>query len=129
MTPPERETRTLPQVEEADLLSLIFKDVTDPLHRERWHHFATSQPVLAREVLRRAYDASHAGGEHLSPLDAQKHNIDAVTFAVAALESAVRREKALLSAVDDADVANPPPLGEPRDGRQADAPAQARPGF
>lgn len=45
----------LPKVEETDLLYLVLDEVTDPEQQKIWETFAIHNPVLAREVLKRAY--------------------------------------------------------------------------
>jgi hypothetical protein len=45
----------LPRVDETDLAQILFEDITDPTHRERWRHHSRLNPTLAREILNRAY--------------------------------------------------------------------------
>ena len=85
---------SLPQVEEVDLLELVFEDVTDPSHIYRWERFSSSNPVLAREVLKIAYMQSTQTGEKpLASVALQKIVIDAISLAINALEIAARRKK------------------------------------
>jgi hypothetical protein len=84
MTSPEREY-SLPRVEEDDLLNLVFEDITDPVHKERWQAFASSNPALTREVLKRAYVAARGN------MELQKIILDAIAYAYAALAAAAIR--------------------------------------
>lgn len=101
MESPNRETR-LPPVEESDLLLLMFDDITDADHVTRWKQFAAAHPVLAREVVQRAYIASRDDKLRASPFEIQRKIIDAVTFAVAALEIAVKRSRDAVTSDDGA---------------------------
>jgi len=80
----------LPRVEEADLLLLVFDEITDPVHSQRWKELAASNPVLANELLKvtlaRAREISDS-----NPLEVQKFAVDTVTFALKALETALKR--------------------------------------
>jgi hypothetical protein len=89
MTSPEHEP-LLPRVEEADLLSLVFEDVTDPTHERRWKEFAATNPHLAAEILKQTFIRSRDLGD-ASQLEIQKFAIDTVTFVVRAMEQATRR--------------------------------------
>jgi len=84
MVSSERES-LLPRVAESDLLCLVFDDVTDKTHRERWQAFAGSNRVLAREILMRAHSVSGANP------DIQKKILDEVTYIYAALAVAALR--------------------------------------
>jgi hypothetical protein len=75
----------LPRVEEPDLLSLVFEDVTDPAHIERWQTFARTNATLAREVLARVHATSRSNP------DMQKKIIDELTYLYAALAAAALR--------------------------------------
>ena len=91
MTSREHE-RMLPKVEESDLLSLVVEEVIDPGHANWWQEFATENPVLARQILKRAYyDTLDINGA--SSLDAQRRIIDNVSFAVRALKMAAERNQ------------------------------------
>lgn len=80
----------LPHVDEADLARILFEDITDPTHRERWRHHSRLNPTLAREILNRAYIAN---AEDLqNPLEMTKRIIDSVTFALSAIEAAIKRK-------------------------------------
>ncbi len=90
MTSPEYES-SLPRVEEYDLLTLLFDDVVEPTHETRWEALATTNPILARELARRAYAASRPTNEALSSAETQKIIVDIATLVVAALELAAKR--------------------------------------
>lgn len=89
MVSPNREPR-LPRVEESDLLGLVFEEVIDPAHAEWWKEFAGENPLLARQVLKRAYFDSH-DTDGISSLEIQRRLIDIVSFAMRALKSAAER--------------------------------------
>ncbi len=87
-------TGSLPVVEEDDLLNLVFDDIADPSHIERWKRFAVSNEVLAREVLKRAVIiATNQRTSHPESGELQKSIIDTITFTMAALEVAMQRTK------------------------------------
>jgi hypothetical protein len=100
----------LPRVEESDLLSLVFEDVTDPQHRERWRSFAKTNPRLATEVLKLGYVASYT--EQASSQEFQKTVVDIVSFVISALETAAKRlkdkEEPLIYLIGDDDDEDPP---------------------
>lgn len=79
----------LPHVDEADLAQILFEDITDPTHRERWRHHSRTNPVLTREILNRAYIVN--ASELNNPLAVTKRIIDSVTFALSAIEAAAKR--------------------------------------
>ena len=78
----------LPRVEEEDLLDLIFEDVVEPSHQERWGRIASANSRLAREVLKRSAIAAR---EERNEPERQKAIIDILTFAIEALERAAIR--------------------------------------
>lgn len=109
MPSPEHES-FLPRVEEADLLALVFEDVVDPGHHLRWQRFASANPRLAGEVLKRAF-AGARDTFGLGLLERQKVIMDIATFVVQALEQATIRiaiEKA--QRFSDGDDGEVPPL-------------------
>lgn len=84
----QKDQSFLPKVDESDLAQILFEDITDPTHKERWQRLATTNPELAREILRRAYMYT----QHVeNPGETTKYIIDNVTFALSALEVALRR--------------------------------------
>lgn len=93
MTTPEYES-FLPRVESVDILSLVFEDVTDTNHTERWLRFAKAHPVLAAELLGRTLIEAREStqfDEHTG--DLQKRMMENVVFAINALELAARRTR------------------------------------
>lgn len=94
----------LPKVTKADLDSLLYEHITDPAHRKRWLHLVSSNPTLAYDIMQQAYDRIHDTTGDIAHV---KVVIDAVTYAVSALEAAVKRQQASGGAVDDA---SPQPL-------------------
>lgn len=66
-------------------MSLVFSDVTDPDHIEDWHEFASTNPELAREILKRAFI------DHRDSPETQRRLINTISFAMAALKRAFRR--------------------------------------
>ena len=114
MTTPEYES-FLPKVASDDILSLVFEDVTDTNHTERWLRFAKAHPVLAAEMLGRTLIESRESTQfdkHTG--DLQKRMMDSVVFAINALERAAERtrtgraadrgiEEPLSDGVDDED--------------------------
>jgi len=107
----------LPRVEETDLLNLMFEEIVDPSHSRRWRDLATSNPILARELLRYAH---HSIRELQAPhsRECEALIISAVTFALCALEHAAIREAApaeleITSVGDDGEVL--PPSVSPHD--------------
>lgn len=88
----------LPKVEESDLLGLVFEEVIDPTHREWWKEFARDNPLLARQILKRAYfDSQDAEG--VSSLEVQRRLVDIVSFAMRALKSAAERARSEQEAI------------------------------
>jgi len=81
----------LPRVDETDLARILFEDITDPTHRERWRHHSRLNPVLAREILNRAYTLD--ARESQNPLEITKRIVDCVTFALSAIEAAAKRQQ------------------------------------
>jgi hypothetical protein len=79
----------LPRVDETDLAQILFEDITDPTHRERWRHHSRLNPTLAREILNRAYVMDVR--QLQNPLEVTKLIIDSVTFALSAIEAATKR--------------------------------------
>jgi hypothetical protein len=82
----------LPHVTEDDLLSLVYEDVLDPYHLKRWKEFATDNPELAREVLKRSWiGARKLAAQESDVAQLQKYVIDLVTFSIHALKVASQR--------------------------------------
>jgi hypothetical protein len=80
----------LPKVEESDLLGLVVEEVIDPQHVEWWKELARDNPVLAQQIIKRAYfDTQNIAGS--SSLELQRLIIDNVSFAVRALKTAAER--------------------------------------
>lgn len=104
MTLPEHES-FLPKVEEDDLLELVFEEVTSSDHYARWLALRTTNPTLAREILKRAaLEAYLIDKKNITTLELQKMIIDHVSFAVAALTQAAKRHNKLEPSVTNADV-------------------------
>ena len=83
----------LPRVEESDLLGLMVEDVIDAEHTQWWKEFAADNPLLARNVLKRAYfDTQDSTG--ISSLELQRIIINSVSFAIRALKLAAERRAA-----------------------------------
>lgn len=80
----------LPKVEESDLLGLVVEEVVDPRHVDWWKEFARDNPLLARQVIKRAYFDTQDVGE-ASSLEVQRRIIDNVSFAIRALKAAAER--------------------------------------
>jgi hypothetical protein len=98
--------RALPRVEDADFNYLLFEDIVDPTHKARFEHFASQNPALIQEVVRRALTDStdlhrYAKGDSLGMVELQKVIIDTVTFTLGALEAAADREYLVQSMSDD----------------------------
>lgn len=94
MTTPEYES-FLPRVVPNDILSLVFEDVTDTNHTERWLRFAKAHPVLAAEMLGRTLIESRESTQfdkHTG--DLQKRMMENIVFAINALERAAERTRA-----------------------------------
>lgn len=106
----------LSHVEEDDIARVLFEDITDPSHKARYEHFARTNPELTREIMRRAGVAARnaIGDQGLrTTIEVQKIIIDSVTFALSALETAVKRQ----SSIGDGAGANQPRSDELGDGR------------
>jgi pyrroloquinoline quinone (PQQ) biosynthesis protein C len=100
MTTPEYES-FLPRVESDDILSLVFEDVTDTNHTERWLRFAKAHPVLAAEILGRTLIESRESVQYDKHTgDLQKRMMENVIFAVNALEMAAERLRGGVSSRD-----------------------------
>jgi hypothetical protein len=91
---------SLPVVAADDILLLLYDDITNNDHSERWRRFAQTQPTLALEVLKRAYVASHKVEKRISAAESQKNMIDLVSFVINALEVALARKHAQHTTVD-----------------------------
>jgi hypothetical protein len=95
----------LPQVNESDLAQILFEDITDPTHEKRWHHFVETNPALAQILLDKARNAVF---EEDTSVDLTKRLINTITFAMSAIEAAMRRQKETESS-DDRDGEDLPP--------------------
>jgi hypothetical protein len=82
----------LPKVEESDLLGLVVEEVIDPKHAGWWKELALDNPLLAQQIIKRAYFDTQ-DKEGTSSLELQKIIIDSVTFAIRALKAAAERQK------------------------------------
>ena len=91
MSSPNHEPK-LPKVEESDLLGLVVEEVIDPGHQGWWEEFARDNPVLAHQILKRAYYSTQSIDD-LSSLEVQRRIIDNVSFAIRALKLAAERQK------------------------------------
>lgn len=89
----------MPRVEKPDLLGLVFDDITDPSHEQRWANFYRDHPALAREVLKRISIRSQFGC--LSIEERTRFNraiTEEVSYIAAAFEAAAKRKKGDLHA-------------------------------
>lgn len=109
----------LPRVEQVDLNTILPDDIIDPQHTVRWLEFATQNPELASEMLRRAYALSRTAE---NSLEMCKGVLDLITFSASALAEAIRRTTSVGVGAEDQ-----PPSGEPYDGQPAGEPFQAPP--
>jgi hypothetical protein len=113
MTEVFSEEPILPRVTPEDLARILFEDVTEPSHIQRWHDFADANPLLARDILERARSQVSTSGKQRELSETQKETeqikafIDLVSYAVRALEEATKRIRSSGGAVD---VVNPQPL-------------------
>lgn len=80
----------LPKVEESDLLGLVVEEVIDPKHIGWWKELAEENPLLAQQIIKRAYFDTQEGDR--SSLEIQKIIIDSVAFAIRALKAAAERQ-------------------------------------
>ncbi len=88
----------LPQVDDTDLSLILFEDITDPTHKARFERFAHGNPVLAREITRRAHiDSRMASGS----IEIDSAIINAVSLAIDALDMAAKRESGASDVVFD----------------------------
>jgi hypothetical protein len=109
----------LPRVEEIDLNTALFEDITDTNHIVRWERVKTEQPELANEILKRAWDLSRTAK---SSHDICRGALDLGSFVIAILEIAAERTASVGVGAEDQ-----PPSGAPYDGQPADEPSQAPP--
>lgn len=101
MTSPEHES-FLPRVEPPDLLELVFDDITDPSHDQRWADFYRGNRTLAREILKRISvraQFDEASLEERAQLN--RAVTEAVSYVTAALEAAAKRQREVQSTADD----------------------------
>jgi hypothetical protein len=86
----------LPEVEQDDILYLMFDDVTNTDHSERWENFANNHPILAAELRARITNEAKASAEYdKNSEDIRIRMMNTIVFAVNALEQAGRRIKDL----------------------------------
>jgi len=78
--------QTLAAVAPDDLLSEVGEDVIDPSHGQRWTRVSAAQPVLAQEILLRAYL------EYPNDPETQKKIIDAQIWVAAVIHNALLRQ-------------------------------------
>lgn len=109
----------LPRVEEVDLNTALFEDITDANHIARWERVKTEQPELANEILKRAWDLSRTAK---SSHDICRGALDLGSFVIAILEIAAGRTTSVGVGAEDQQ-----PSGVPYDGQPADEPYQAPP--
>ena len=92
----------LPAITETDWLELVFEDVVDPEHRQRWERLASDNPVFARELAAYAYHEAHG-----SP-GAIKASIDTALWAMETIRNALGKQgqsqPEVTSGVGDGDV-------------------------
>lgn len=98
MSSPNREPM-LPKVEESDLLGLVVEEVIDPAHKGWWEEFAAENPILARQILKRAYYDTQ-DSDRASSFEVQRRIIDNVSFAIRALKLAAERQQLLKEAAE-----------------------------
>lgn len=104
----QRGETVLPRVEEADIAFVLFEDIIEPTHQQRWERLAHTNPELAFEILKRAKDMAATQNEY----DLKKDAIDLTTFVVAALERALKRTGGNWPSVDgDGDAVRQPANG------------------
>ena len=109
----------LPHVEEVDLNTALFEDITDANHVARWERVKTEQPELANEILKRAWDLSRTAK---SSHDICRGALDLGSFVIAILEIAAERTASVgVGAVDQL------PSDVPYDGQPTGEPYQAPP--
>ena len=109
----------LPRVEELDLNTVLFEDITDVSHVVRWERIKTDQPDLANEILKRAWDLSRTAK---SSHDICRGALDLGSFVIAVLELAAERTASVGVGAE-----GQPPSNAPYDGQPADEPFQAPP--
>jgi len=109
----------LPRVEEVDINTALFEDITDANHIARWERVKTDQPDLANEILKRAWELSR---QAKSSHDICRGALDLGSFVIATLELAAER-----TANADVDAEDQQPSGVPYDGQPTDEPYRAPP--
>jgi hypothetical protein len=120
-TPGHEHESFLPEVEETDLLDLVFEEILDPEHREAWEAFAQDSPTLAREMLKRAYLAAKTT-ENISSVEIQKLILNEISFAFGAMRRAAQRrqeENAMVITMIDGVDASPQLSAVPDDDQPA----------
>lgn len=84
----------LPRVEQDDILRLTQEEILTTNHVARWSKFAEENPVLAQEIIKRAYievTQSTRGGENDTQM--QIRIMDTVTYCIRAMELALARQR------------------------------------
>lgn len=109
----------LPRVEEVDINTVLFEDITDANHVVRWERVKTDQPDLANEILKRAWELSR---QAKSSHDICRGALDLGSFVIATLELAAERAASVGVGAEDQ-----PPSDAPYDGQPAGEPSQAPP--
>lgn len=109
-------TSLLPKVEQSDLLTLVLEETQDPQQTERWKHLAATNPILAREVMKRCFIETRqlvtTSGE-IRHLELQRIAKQVAIYALTALEAAaerIQKEARPPTTSGDADDAVPIPL-------------------
>ena len=73
------------------MLDLVFDEVQDPKQTEHWNRFATTNPILAREVIKRCYIELRSLDITEKQLELQHIAKQLAIYTVAALERAASR--------------------------------------
>lgn len=98
MSEPTRDKSNLPRLTEEDISVALYEEIIDSSHMKRFDYLMRENPVLMREIVRRAYvDAYSIFYIDSTPLESalnlQKVVIDSVTFAVDAIDKTIERRK------------------------------------
>lgn len=103
MEKPE-EKPSLPQVEQDDLEIVYIEEIFNENHIDQWFWFAEQNPILANEILARAYkEVTHGfdSGENRDQMHIRILNV--VAFSMRALQVALERRKPTNEASTNAD--------------------------
>ncbi|HEX7484433.1 MAG TPA: hypothetical protein VF281_04780 [Candidatus Saccharimonadales bacterium] len=88
------EKPSLPKVEQDDLEIVYIEEIFNENHIEQWFRFAEQNPILANEILARAYKEVARGfdaGENRDQM--QIRVLNTVAFSMRALQVALERRK------------------------------------